>query len=114
MMKVSAAPDTDPDLSLPRFASCIRHGRSCPTLDASKDAPGRTSCPACQSLLRYGTNSLDAPDAGIGDWGLGIRGKREIMATLIAAILLFGFYLMLERSNARLDAAVSRIETVSR
>ena len=112
-MKALATPETDPDLFLPRWASCLRHGRR---FLHSEDYDARGECPQCrrsrQSVTHYGlSNALDAPDTGARGEG---RGAREIVGAVVVLLALFGFWLMLLRSNARLDRAVDRIERASR
>ena len=114
-MKTLATPETEPDLFLPRWATCLKHGRR---FLHSDDYDARAECPDCrrsrQNLCHYGlSNALDAPDRGAT--GNGQRATGLVVGFVIAvALLAAAFAWALHNESRRLDAAVARMERASR
>ena len=98
-------------VTIPRFASCLIHGR----YGVSHDA--RLECPYClkerQSVTRYGlSNAIDAPVSGAL---LERAAVKVLMAALVAIVIgMSSLALLLHRERDHLDAAVARIERAGR
>ena len=95
------------EITLPRFASCLIHGR----YGVSHDA--RLECPYCrkdrQSVTRYGlSNAIDAP---LHHAQAERAAVKVLMMALVAIVIgMSSLALLLHREREHLDRAVMRME----